>query len=327
MPTPSYGNLGGTGWRAPFIAVTTTANLGGSSGPIQMIFDGDFTATASHACFFQFNQSSREVKFNFSAIGPQLVTEMKWYQNVVDSQGTWKIAGSNDDSTYTDITTGIALGSTATTTIDMSSNTIAYRFYKLIQTAGVTDSTAWITEVEFKLDKDDEPSATVQSYLHSGGIGSRGSVITISSTLTFGTGAIGQLINGTYSDADMSQPSNFLSGKTITFDFGRKRLVTEAAWSTEDNSSGMGTGVQWAGSQNGSSWTNIGSTFNLIGSAGLPGGPMFTTQLNGNVTPYRYYQLQNLATGGGPPKIWEIGFKLDSVIYEHIRYISSFVNF
>src|SRR5215472_334259 len=327
MPIPSYANLGGTGWRAPFIGVTTTASLGGSSGPIQNVLDGNFSANLSHSCFFQFNQSGKEVKFDFRAIGPQLITELKWYQDSAHTQGTWKVAGSNDDSSYTDIATGVNLGGSATTTIDMSANATAYNWYKLIQTAGVTDSTPWIEEVEFKLDRDDEPGAAVQSYLHTGGIGARSSIITISSTLTFGTGAIGQLINGTYSDADMSQPSNFLSSKTITFDFGRKRLVTEAAWSTEDNSSGMGTGVQWAGSQNGSSWTNIGSTFNLIGSAGLPGGPMFTTQLNGNATPYRYYQLQNLTTGGGPPKIWEIGFKLDALVYERIRSIASFVNF
>lgn len=149
----SYGNRGGSGVRGSVITVTTTAAMGGGSTIDKLVNGTAFrggTDNATDSCFFSGGESTREVKFDFGGSYSPIIEEFTWFQDGVGNHGTWKIAGSNDDSAYTDILTGFTLGGAAVATYAMTNST-AYRYYKLIQTAGSTSSGPWLREIWFKL--------------------------------------------------------------------------------------------------------------------------------------------------------------------------------
>lgn len=146
----SYANAGGSGDRTATITVTTTATIGG--GTVNNWVDG---VTASHnasdAWWWNNGQSGREVKFDFGS--GKIIDEVKFDQQTTASHGTWKWQGSNDNSSFTDIGSTFTLGgSTNQTNTTMSGNTTSYRYYKLLQTAGTTDSGPWLDEITFKID-------------------------------------------------------------------------------------------------------------------------------------------------------------------------------
>ena len=93
---------------------------------------------------------------------------------------------------------------------------------------------------------------------------------------------------------------------TLTFDFGsgKQALITEAKFyqSTSDT---HGT-WQWRGSNDGSSYTNIGSAFTLGGAT-----IQTITALSGNASLYRYYQLQGISVNASDnPFIREMEFQI-----------------
>jgi hypothetical protein len=147
--TPSYANTGGTGDRTAIITVTTTAALGG--GTPSNLVDGAKANNNTDAMWWNAGQTLREIKFDFGA--KKLITEAKWYQNGPSSSGTWKWQGSNDNSTYTDLSTGFTMtaGGAGDVIGDLSANTTGYRYYKALQTAGATNDTPWLWEIEFRI--------------------------------------------------------------------------------------------------------------------------------------------------------------------------------
>lgn len=101
-------------------------------------------------------------------------------------------------------------------------------------------------------------------------------------------------------------PAN--SGNYFRFDFGTPRVITEAKSPQNTYTTTTGNGVfQWQGSNDASSWTNIGGNFTWNPASTVT--PM--TELNGNSTAYRYYQI--LGVSGNLPNnlIWEFEFKID----------------
>jgi hypothetical protein len=107
---------------------------------------------------------------------------------------------------------------------------------------------------------------------------------------------------------DSSSPA--VSGKYIRFDFGTPRLVTEAWMHQNTYTVTVGQGVfQWQGSNDASSWTDIGANFTLNGNSTNPAPKQ--TELNGNATPYRYYQLLGVSGTWANNLVWEIEFKID----------------
>lgn len=101
-------------------------------------------------------------------------------------------------------------------------------------------------------------------------------------------------------------PAN--SGNYFRFDFGTPRVITEARAPQNSYTLTTGNGVfKWQGSNDGSSWTDIGGTFTWNALSVVD--PM--VELAGNTTAYRYYQL--LGVSGNLPNnlIWEMEFKID----------------
>ena len=139
----SYDNPGGMGDRMASIVVTTTATFAGN---IVNILDGSRTAQN----FYWFSESGREVKFDFGT--PKIIDEARWYQDAAYSNGTWQWQGSNDNAAWTNVGTPFVLGDAVIDVItELAGNTTAWRYYRMLQTAGTTSASPWIYEIEFKI--------------------------------------------------------------------------------------------------------------------------------------------------------------------------------
>lgn len=97
------------------------------------------------------------------------------------------------------------------------------------------------------------------------------------------------------------------SGTSVTWDFGANRVVDEAVWH-QDNGTTHGT-WKWQGSLDDSSYTDIGTSFTLGGTA------QTQTQLNGNATAYRYYRLLGVSgSASSSPFLTGVTFRIDDIV-------------
>lgn len=141
-----------TGDRTSRITVTSNASIGGGD-PTRLV-DGVKSNGAGSAVFVN-NAQTNPMFFTFDFGTPRVVTEAKWYQNGSSAQpGLWKWRGSNNGTTWTDLSATFVLnaGNTGAVIGDISANQTAYRYYQIIQTttAGGND-TPWLWEIEFKV--------------------------------------------------------------------------------------------------------------------------------------------------------------------------------
>jgi hypothetical protein len=149
---PAYGNPGGTGDRISLMTVTTDVALG--DGTIDNLVDGGFNNDAADALSPANGQSGKQVTFQFQH--PKVITAAKWFQNGSHANGTWKWQGSNDGSSFTDLSAAFALddntaGAGGTVIGDLSANATAFLYYRMQQLAGTISSAQRWKEVEFKI--------------------------------------------------------------------------------------------------------------------------------------------------------------------------------
>jgi len=151
---------------------------------------------------------------------------------------------------------------------------------------------------------------------------SRVGAITISTTapwyhyIGYPSSVLDELINGGLSGAICfgSGAGVDMTGYYLRFDFGAPYNIDEATfhfvWGAWD--SGTGIITQWQGSNDGSSWANIGTTKTWAGGSTH----QIDSSLAGNTTFYRYYQLVFLAGTKGSNTLspsdgmYEVCFKL-----------------
>ncbi len=142
--------------------------------------------------------------------------------------------------------------------------------------------------------------------------GDRTSTITATSNISFSQGTASNLVDGvdgsdTSSDA-VQLPAVTSSGKYFRFDFGTATTFVEARH-TSANTDTHGV-FKWQGSNvagGASGYVDIGSSFTWGGVA------QTHTELNGNSTAYRYYQLIGLSSSfSGNCWIREWEFKTDA---------------
>ena len=98
------------------------------------------------------------------------------------------------------------------------------------------------------------------------------------------------------------------SGKYLRFEFAAPaKLITEATFWHHYSGSSAGLGTwQWQGSNDGSTWTNIGNTFALT----APAAGQVLTELSGNTNYYTWYQMLGISgTISDYPYNKEIQFK------------------
>lgn len=154
------------------------------------------------------------------------------------------------------------------------------------------------------------PTSTATSYTNVGGSGNRKALITVTTTITSLNLTPDYLVNGNTTESNFYWGAQTTAGKYLRFDFGsgNKFVINEAKW-YQDLTSSQGV-WQWQGSNDASSWTNIGSTFTLGGSA-----TQTQTELSSNTTAYRYYQLLGVSGSlSGAPYDREMEFKISTAI-------------
>lgn len=119
------------------------------------------------------------------------------------------------------------------------------------------------------------------------GTGDRTSIITVTQSGNYEGSNVLNLVDGAY--AFETYGSGDATGSYLQFE-----LTNGAATFIEAKFYQNGTGThgehQWQGSNNGSDWTNIGSSFTLGGTS-----PQTQTELSGNTTAYTYYRLLGIS--------------------------------
>lgn len=138
--------------------------------------------------------------------------------------------------------------------------------------------------------------------------GDRTSAITVTSTGGLMSGTLSILVNGNTGDTGVFFNAVSIAGKQIIFDFkGIAKYINEARISiTLGNGATLGT-WKWQGSNDASSWADIGSSFALTPAASSTA---TMTSMNGNLLAYKYYSLTGVSgTGNVSPWISEFQFK------------------
>jgi hypothetical protein len=144
VPTStSYSNPGGQGNRTG--TITVISNLTGS-GSDSLLINGletnehDWTA----------GQTAKSIVFDFGVGASQIIDEFSWFQDAAATHGSAQtFAGSNDNASYTNLSTSVAIGTSATTVVPIT-NTTGYRYYRLT-IPGPTSNSPWIREIKFKI--------------------------------------------------------------------------------------------------------------------------------------------------------------------------------
>lgn len=146
----SYSNPGGQGDRTATITVTSNFT---PQGTMSNAVDGASGNNSTDSFGFSATTTGNTITFDFGVGAIKIIDEFTWVQQNATSQGTWKWSWSNDGSTFTDLTTGIAIaGASSTTVATVTSRLAGARYYRLTQTGGTTSSSPWVQEVTFKID-------------------------------------------------------------------------------------------------------------------------------------------------------------------------------
>ena len=153
------------------------------------------------------------------------------------------------------------------------------------------------------------------SYSNTGGTGNRTAIITTTKSIGF-SGGVPQLSILVDGNTTMQNSCYFtgetVAGKYMRFQFGSAKVIDEAKF-WQDGGAAYNHGVwKWQGSNDGSTWTDIGSSFTL-GPSVSTSSPQIITALAGNQTAYTYYQLLGVSgSSNSGPYIREFEFKISA---------------
>lgn len=324
----SYGNNGGTGERRPEIIVTTTflssnGDIGGGN-PYTVddagIFVDGVTAGSPGSGgtgreLGVASSGARYLQFDFGVGASIVIDEFTLYLSGTTNFGTFTFDGSNDGSSWTTIGASFTLQSTGTTQVVARTNSTGYRYYRLntssmINTGG--GSGTW-SEIEFKI-QDLTPQASRCSWFNVGGFGSRGTIDTSLSSITFSSGVVANMVDGDYT-ANSSHAGTLNSGQTAAyfeFDFGSGVSVaidTVLIWLSAAAGNANGT-WKLQGSILGIIWVDLESASNLLDTNNHYKLQKRTVT---NITGYRYYRLFQTGGSTSTPTITEIEFRIQVI--------------
>jgi hypothetical protein len=148
----SYSNTLGSGDRTGTITVTTSG--GTTFDSASRLVNGNLTENI----FWGFGT----ITFKFDLGFTKVIQQARWRQDTSTTHtGLFQWQGSNDDASYADIGGTFNLGGAPLTVHNsLNNNSTAYRYYRLIPTAGASVSgTPYLREVEFYIEGniDDPP--------------------------------------------------------------------------------------------------------------------------------------------------------------------------
>jgi hypothetical protein len=149
----SYANTGGTGDRTAIISISNST--GCFVGTPQLV-NGNLTETSWY--FTSGAASGKWIQFDFGDGVAMIIDEIKWYQSGSETHGTWKMQGSNDGATWSDLGSPFTLGGATPSSTHAFTNTAGYRFYKLQGVSGDATNWPWLYEIEFKIEEGEPPA-------------------------------------------------------------------------------------------------------------------------------------------------------------------------
>lgn len=149
-PPTSYANTDGSGDRTGTITASSSSGLFGA-GNINKLINGN---TVALDCWFNGSASSPYMKFDFGTA--RRIDAFRWYQSNNSNHGTWKWQGSDDDSSYGDVSSSFTLdgpvgGGAKEFTAPLAGNPSAFRYWKMVQVGGTTNGGPYVYEIEFKI--------------------------------------------------------------------------------------------------------------------------------------------------------------------------------
>jgi len=144
----SYGNSGGSGDRASIITVTSNHSFSDGAG-LPGFVDGDLR-DAYATKFSGVWVADDYIRFDFGADNGRIIDALLWTQAGAFSHGTWKILGSYDASTWTELKSAFTLGGAINQEIVLS-GAGQYRYYELRAVSPGVDTTTFLTEVLFRV--------------------------------------------------------------------------------------------------------------------------------------------------------------------------------
>lgn len=162
------------------------------------------------------------------------------------------------------------------------------------------------------------------SYTNRGGSGNRTSIVTVtqsSPTVLTVIGALSNLVDGDTADHNLFFNNSITLSSTYWFQFdfgaGQTYIIDEVKY-YQSNTTAEGT-WQFQGSNDGTNYVNIGSSFSLGGVA-----TQTITAMSGNTSGYRYYRFLGVSgTTSDSPWVSEFEFKIDSGAYTVVKKIGS----
>jgi hypothetical protein len=159
----SYANPGGSGDRSG--SVTLTLPIGYTNSGTTNLVNGSYADVAGEA-FGSNPATGAYFQFDFGSGAAKVISEITWYQNGAYAQGVWKLQGSDDNATWTDLGSSFTLG-------DASANpsvhpigatyTKGYRYFRLTKVSGSTNASPYEREVEFKIGSYSTGNATLKN--------------------------------------------------------------------------------------------------------------------------------------------------------------------
>jgi hypothetical protein len=315
----AYTNSGGQGFRRYLVLVKAAGITFG--GALRFIVEQDTSGTT-----WWNGQANSGTSLTFDFGSPRIVDEAKWSQDNSTSHGTWKWQGSNDDSSYTDIGSSFTLGgSTLQTQTTLNGNTTPYRFYRMAGVSGSASSSPFLRGIQFQINA---ISASVPDYGNPEGAGDRTAIITVTQSLTSGSGNLIYGRSGVASpimslfvdnlnrvDGSGTGALEFesahlaVSGKWIQFLFSQAYVIDQIRWFQDTLDSYAVWQLQ--GSNDGSSFTNIGSSGAIGGGFDSAYGYSFFDGPNGNTTAYQYYRIAGVSGSASlNPFLFEVAFRI-----------------
>ena len=134
--------------------------------------------------------------------------------------------------------------------------------------------------------------------------GDRRSSITVThSGLTVAGGTVNAMLDGVSNSYGNSAwfAAPVSAGAYLRFEFDSAKVIIENKW--YQNTTHSGATWQWQGSNDATTWTNIGSPFQMICNVANQG--TVNTQLNGNTTSYTYYQMLYVSGSNNANPYWQ----------------------
>lgn len=163
--SPSYNHPLATGNRMGKFSVTT--DIGGSSGTVINLFNGN---QSDNAWYSSSAVTGKHLTCEFPY--PVLLEEIRWRQsNTTQHTAVFNIEGSDDGIVWNVMGTGWNVGGTATDVFVMNSwnGTTAYKYIRMIGTAGAFNTSPWIHEIEFKIGNKQLAGIEIQGNAPEGG--------------------------------------------------------------------------------------------------------------------------------------------------------------